>query len=379
MGPDGIAFVAGDTVRVQAPNEAGQYTLVYGITDAYGEVSSAGITVTVTPLNDEENSPPVPKQITARAYAGGTVTVRSPRADTDPDGDSVTLYSVSGAQLGMVPTTTSGAFVYQAFGDSGGTDEFYYQVIDAFGASATGVVRIGVIPRAPVAAPPNAVDDSVLVKPGRTVAVPVLVNDSDPNGYAISLVDPLLEVQDGVTASVDRELVIVEAGLVEGTFGVRYEITNENGAKDSAFILVEVSEDAPDQYPVAVDHVVEWEQAVSQYTYDINPFRGALNPSGHAEDLIVSIEGVNAGAAEILANGTVRVTLGEQRMAITYRLTNPTDGLSAEAFLVVPKYMADYPPRLRDDIELPQIVQMNKTSEWKLPDIAYAPRANPSS
>jgi hypothetical protein len=69
----------------------------------------------------------------------------------------------------------------------------------------------------------------------------------------------------------------------------------------------------------------------------------------------------------------VRVTLGQQRLSVSYRLTNPTDGLSGEAFLVVPEYMADYPPRLREDIELPQVVPMNTTSEWTLPEIAFAP------
>ncbi len=376
MADGGVLFASDGKLRVQAPSQAGQYVAVYGITDLYGEAATSSLTVTVTEPDPETNQPPAPKQLTARVYAGGSVSVAIPQGGADPDGDSVTLSAVSGPSLGMITARDSGGFEYQAFPDSAGTDEFVYVVEDAYGATSTATARIGVIPRAPLASPPNAVDDAVSVKPGGVVAVPVLQNDSDPNGYTIKLSPELLEVQDGVTARADQELVIIDAGLVEGTYGVRYQIENENGAQDSAFVTVKVDKNAPEQYPIAQDQVVEWQQAVGQKTYDIDPFVGALNPSGHANELEVSVEGLYSDMAQVLDDGTIRVTLTDERRAIAYRLTNLVDGLSAQAFLVVPKYYSDFPPELWPDLDT-QIVPMNTTVEWKISDLAYAPSGKP--
>jgi hypothetical protein len=91
---------------------------------------------------------------------------------------------------------------------------------------------------------------------------------------------------------------------------------------------------------------------------------------------VVTVEGPNAGSATVLdAPGMVKVTPGDTRQAIAYRVTNEADDLSAMAFILVPEAVdedfAD-PPEI--DPALPvQYVGMNETREWNLQDILVVP------
>lgn len=373
-GEDGLAFVTGGQVRFQAPSEPGQYAVTYRIYDAFNESAVANVVFSVLDLDSENNQPPLARELTARVFQGGSVTIDVPLDGIDPDGDSVIFTSASGAALGEITGQSSGAFSYEAYPDSAGTDVFTYQVRDSFGETATGRIRIGVLPRPDTVLPPSAVGDAVSIRPGRVASVPAAANDSDPNGYPIEIEPELLEVQEGITATVDGEAVVVEAGEVEGTFSLRYQISNGHGGVDDAFIIVAVSKDAPLQHPVAIDHVVEVSEIVGLETVDINVLDGAQNPGGLVGDLAVSIEGVNADSVEVLPEGIVRVTLGDSRQAIAYRLTNEIDDLSAMAFVVVPRYTSDLPPTLKPEfVTTPPVVSMNGTREWKISDLLDVP------
>jgi len=374
VGADGLAFVTGDQVRIQAPTEPGQYSVTYRIYDAFSESSVARVLFTVLDTNAENNQPPLPTPVTARVFQGGFVTIDLPLDGTDPDGDSVTFVGAAGAALGEITGQSSRAFTYQAYPDSAGTDTFTYQVVDTLGESATGQIRIGVLPRPDTVLPPAAVNDAISIRPGRVASVPVMGNDSDPNGYAISVKPELLEVQEGITASVDGENVVVEAGEDEGTFILRYQITNGHGGEDDAFVTVTVSADAPPQFPVAFDHVVETKDIIGAKTVDVDVLSDAQNPGGLVGDLVVSVEGANSASAEVLDDGRVRVTLGDTRQAIAFRLTNEIDDLSAMAFVVVPRYTSDLPPKLKPELEAnPPVVGMNQTKEWKISDLVDVP------
>ncbi len=377
LGSDGLAFVADDSLRIQAPSEPGEYEVVYSVEDEYGESSTARVSISVVAPDAPNDTAPTPVDVTARVFAGGTITVTVPLDGIDPEGDSTELAGVSTPSLGTILSVSSTGFTYRAFADSGDTDSFTYRVRDGYGLEGAATVHIGVIPRAGAPATPDAVDDIVSVKPGHTVSVPVVANDSDPNGYAIEL-DPVLPEgsPDGVVATVEKDLIVVEAGLEEGSYAVPYQIANEIGTTAIATLTVVVSADAADQPPIAIDHVVSWSDAVAKRSIDIDTLDGALNPSGRTGDLVVSVEGPNAESVEALGGGKVRVALTDARQAIAYRLTNPADGLSAQAFIVVPRYMTALPPALREDLPA-QIVSMNETKEWDVGDIAYAPSGRP--
>ncbi|MET1017667.1 MAG: Ig-like domain-containing protein, partial [Leifsonia flava] len=370
----GLAFVTDDRVRYQAPREPGVYSTVYTVTDAFKQQAVARVTFNVVAENKDENEAPAPKTLTARVFADSSVTVNVPLDGLDPNGDSLVFDGLSSSPaLGSVVASDSTTFTYTAAPGSAGTDVFSYTVKDTYGAVATGMVRIGVIQRAAQDSPPIAVDDTIEVQPGRVATVPVLGNDSDPNGYEIEVTKTLKEVPEGVTATVKKkQFVEIEAPNEETTLSIRYEITNKNGGFDTAFVQVRVTDEATIEPPTLTDHIVEAADVVGEKTVDIDVLAGANNAGGRTEDLEVSIEGPNVASAENLGNGTVRVTLADTRTAITYRLTNTVDHLSPAAFIVVPPFSDGLPPRIKLDLPT-QYVDKNATRTWKLSDIAESP------
>lgn len=376
VGEDGLAFVTGDRVRLQAPSEPGQYSVAYRVFDGFEEAATANVVFTVVAVDEESNTAPIAPPLTARVFNGGSVTVDVPLDGIDPEGDSVVLGSVSGFVNGKITAQTSTSFTYEAYDDKQGTDVFTYEVRDSFGAISSGSIRVGVIERGSTVMAPSAVFDEVSIRPGRVASVPVLANDSDPNGYPIELDPELLSVDPGITAVTDVETgsVIVTAGDVEDTFNLRYSMNNGNAGQDDAFLAVTVAKDAPLQPPTALDHVLEVADIVGQEVVSVNVLEGAQNPGGLVSDLVISTDGVNASAAEVGADGNLEVRLGDTRQAIAYRLTNEIDELDAMAFVIVPAYTRDLPPELKPElVENPPVVDVNGTIEWKIADLLVVP------
>jgi hypothetical protein len=380
IGENALAFVSGGALRYQAPTEPGQYSAVYRVGDRYGESATATVTFVVTGPDQDGNRPPVPVTQTARTFSGSTIRIDLPLDSIDPDGDSVVLTGLTQAPaLGRIVETGTTYFVYEAYDNVAGTDTLRYSVEDAFGLRANGTVRIGVIPRPAQALAPNAVDDAVEVRPGKLISVPVLDNDTDPNGYTLALSEELVSVDPGIEAWVEGDRVFVQAPDTEGGFVARYEITNGNGGVDQGFVQIRVTPDAKILPPTAVDQFVQQDQIDGDEPVEVDVLEGAFNPNGRDDDLVISFEGANAKSASIGDDGVVRVVPGEKRIAIAYRLTDDVNDLSAAAFIIVPpEVSASYspPPYIRPDA-IPQQIEMNETKQWKLADIVIAPSGRP--
>jgi len=395
----GLAFVNGDRVRFQAPKTPGTYSAVYTIGDDFEQTARATVHFTVIGPDPENNRAPLPTPLTSRTFEGSTVKIDVPLDGIDPDGDSVTLTGIASAPaLGRIIDRTSTSITYEALTGSAGTDSFEYEVQDTGGAKSTGVARIGVIPRPAVQLPPKAVDDTIEMKPGRTVGVEVLLNDSDPSGYELH-VSGLPDVDEGIEAEIrDRRRVVVTAPDTEGAYTIRYEISNGHGGADAAFLQVAVTDDAVIPPPTAEDQVIEPEQVVDVDTVNVRPLNDATNPGGLVEDLKVTVEGPNAGRAEVLSDGSIDAKPGRERFAVAYRLTNELDDLSAMAFVIVPPIPGEDVPeetqRPKTPEELaaeekakfpaphlaamdPVIVPMNGSITWDVNDIVVVPSGKP--
>ncbi len=380
---DGLAFVGAGKVRYQAGTTPGEYSTIYRVSDQFGESATTRVTFVVVAADAKNDQPPVPLSQTARVFAGSTVPIQVPLDGIDPDGDSVTIVGLaSPPQLGAVLGTTADGFEYTADAGSAGTDSFAYVVEDSYGKQAIGTILIGVVPRPTSAASPNAVDDSVDVQPGKVATVGVLLNDSDPSGYTISLDKKLLEVDKGITATVDRSKIVVQAPKTDGTFAIHYQISNGHGGVDDAFLSVKVTQDAAPIHPTAADHYVAVDSVVGKTTVAV-PLDGLIaDPGGRDDDLTITVEGPNASQATVQqARRSITVTPDDHRTAIAYRVTSSSTGLSATAIVSVPQAVgADYapPPYLRRDLTLPQTVPMNTARTWKLADIVTVPSKKPA-
>lgn len=377
----GLAFVNDQKVRYQAPEKPGSYSVTYRIADQYGESATADVSFTVVARDDKSNQPPVPELQTARVFAGSHVKITIPLDEIDPDGDSVVMTVISSAPtMGTLDHLTANSVEYTAGIEAAGTDTFTYEVQDTFGAKAIGVIKIGVIPFPEFNDPPNAVDDAVEMKPGRTASVAVLANDSDPAGAELKVTKQLPEVDKGIEAEVVDNKVVISAPKTEGTFSIRYSIDNGHGGVDSAFVQVRVTKDARPVYPTATDYYVPLNDVIDGDGTVVVPLHGLIsNPAGRDRDLKITLDGPNADLGTVDEDAqTITVKASKLRTAIAYTVTNVDDKLSASAFLIVPPQVSAnfaQPPYLDPDFPIPT-VDMNSSGEWDLADFVIVPSHN---
>ncbi|HWV50531.1 MAG TPA: Ig-like domain-containing protein, partial [Microbacterium sp.] len=249
---DGEAFVSQDEVRFRAGPEAKTVYATYNVVDENGQVDAGYITIQVLAVDEEKNAAPRPRDITARTLSGTTANIAIPLDGIDADGDSVELLGLdSNPKKGLV-TVEANYLVYDAFEDSTGLDTFTYKVRDKLGKEGTATVQVGIAPSEEVNQSPYAVKDSVVVRPGREVAVPVLANDSDPEGSKVALVKNGLTLPDdvaGLDARVSGDRVLVQAPDAEVETSLQYTIVDERGAEAKAVVQVTVDEDVPLLFP----------------------------------------------------------------------------------------------------------------------------------
>ena len=136
---------------------------------------TARVRVAVVPLPSAQrvNQSPVARSFSATVTAGDPLTMTVPTFGVDPDGDSVSVTGIVGADGGAVDLTRGRVVAigpstirYEAFPLAAGTEVISYEVRDRFGATSRAFVRVGVVaPGDPQ--PPVAVADEVFAAPGQ--------------------------------------------------------------------------------------------------------------------------------------------------------------------------------------------------------------------
>ncbi|MDL9978197.1 Ig-like domain-containing protein [Microbacterium sp. ASV49] len=330
----GEIFVAQDTVRFRASDTPGTVHATYEVVNDSGQKDAAYITIQVVPVNKETNQAPQPKELVARVLAGTTVHIQVPLDGIDPDGDSVTLEGIASApSQGRVVSVGPAEIVYQAFDTAFGGDSFTYRVRDRLGAEATATIRVGIAPSPTVNQAPYAVKDAVTVRPGRTISVPVLANDSDPNGDQIGLVANglILPQNADFTAKVVGSRVEVTAPNHPEQTSLQYTIRNAHGAQAIGVVQITVKADVPLVPPIARDDYVGAAD-VKNGGADIDVLANDEDPDGTVSDLKLTFDDPGV---RVVSGGKVHVTLTDADQLIMYTVTDP-DGLTGSAFIHVP-------------------------------------------
>ncbi|WP_378144741.1 Ig-like domain-containing protein [Cnuibacter sp. UC19_7] len=380
---DGDLFVDQNTLRFKAgPNPKTVYA-TYEVVDSQGQKDAGYVTIHILAA-DGQNSPPRPQDVTVRALQGTTVRIPIPLNGIDPDGDSVTLVGQDTApSKGRITEVGEAWLVYEAYPDAVGTDTFTYKVRDHLGATATASVLVGIIPSGSANQRPYAQKDTVSVRPGRTVAVDVMANDSDPDGDPIAIRENGLEVPAGVTASVAGGRVLVQAPQEPGDYPITYTIVDQYGATAVGNLVVTVSPDATLLSPIARDDTVPIADMVDRTFVDVNVRENDDDPDGTIEALQVTSADP---AATPQSDGMLRIDLLPTSQIITYTVTDQ-DGLTASAFVFVPG-VDSLPPTLKPGIEPIEVnsgenIQLNLSdyvlvAEGKTPRITQTDRVSAS-
>ncbi|WP_413452745.1 Ig-like domain-containing protein [Georgenia phoenicis] len=366
----GHLFASGDTLRFRAPEQPQTINAVYEIVDEAGQRASAQVTVYVQADDGERNAPPQPLPVEARAFAGERVRIQVPLFGIDPDGDSVQLLGADQAPTkGRVVEVGPTYIDYEAYSRSNGTDTFTYAVRDRLGTYASATARIAVVPPPELNRAPQAVDDEVLVRPGRVVDFDPIVNDTDPDGDPLYLGDPAFDaVEELGVEQLDSGRLQISTPEQEGTFALPYHVSDQRGGTSTGIISVQVSADAPLQPPTAVDDLVRAITILDQERVTIPVLENDFDPDGTREDLTVGLEG-SPENARVVGN-EVQVDVQPFRQVLTYSVTD-VDGLTSYAFVDVPG-LEDSGPVLRTDVD-PIVVATGETRQIELADYVIAP------
>lgn len=249
-------IVAGEVTYTPAPGFSGTDTFTYVVSDGNGGEDSATVTVTVVVVN----LPPVAEDDSAVTAEATAVNIDVLANDTD-DGDQLTVSIVTGPANGSAVVAADNSISYEPEPGFSGTDSFVYELDDG---SATDLATVSITVTAVVVnQAPDAVDDTATTDQDQAVSIPVLANDSDPDGVVIAI--------DTITTPLNGVVVADSAGVLtytpdtgfSGEDSFSYSITDSDGATASATVTVTVNEVvAPitNALPVAVDDAAVTEQ-----------------------------------------------------------------------------------------------------------------------
>ncbi|WP_440710530.1 Ig-like domain-containing protein [Herbiconiux sp. YIM B11900] len=370
----GLLFASGSRLRYLAPSTPGDFTAVYRVDSPDGQWATAAVTISVREADPAANAAPVPALVTARVIAGETVRIPIPLTGIDPDGDSVQFLGIDSVpDKGTVGSTGTDWIDFEAGEYSSGTDTFRYTVMDRLGSRVTGTIRVGISPRLEGARNPVATADDVLVRPGKTVSVRVLQNDSDPDGspLRVTAVEPVggsadVAGADGpdtgvpdaasgavaggdsgaATATVVDDTLRFVAPAATGRYGFIYTIANERGGTSSAFATLEVSQDAPLARPQVSDTVLSLTDILDEPAVDVDVLANVFFAEGPASQLWLSVLPAYSQVAKVV-DGRIRVQVQERQQVIPFTVAHPDDpNIRASGFLWVPG-QDDALPQLR--------------------------------
>ncbi len=238
---NGAASISGTNVLfVPDTNFLGVATIGYEIIDNVGGTNLGLITVAVT------NRPPIAVDDFASTPKNVAVTISVLVNDADPDGNPLTVLGISPTNgLAIISGTN---VVFTPTNNFLGTAQVGYSISDGNGGTGSAVITILVTNR-----PPVAVNDFTSSAENVAVTIPVLVNDTDADGDALTIVE--VTPTNGLASISGTNLMFTPATNFIGTATVGYVITDSFGGSNFAVVTITVTNIPPvanpDSYSLA--------------------------------------------------------------------------------------------------------------------------------
>ncbi|OQX24420.1 MAG: hypothetical protein BWK80_20885, partial [Desulfobacteraceae bacterium IS3] len=215
----------------------GTDTFEYTIVDKDGNRDTATVVVTVgnNLLNAADDIAETPSD--------KPVTIAVLKNDSNPAGGEMKITRVSQAANGEVTANKDGTVIYTPHPGFAGTDIFTYTVCSESGICDMASVTVKVTNE-----PPLALGDSASTPPDTPVSVPVLVNDSDPEGDKLTVVAvaTATKPKNGtVTFSPEGDMIYTPNPGFIGKDTFDYTISDGHGGTDTAIVTITVSSESP--------------------------------------------------------------------------------------------------------------------------------------
>ena len=202
------------------------------------------------------NSAPIAKEDIASTILPQPVTVNVLANDMDPDGDPLSILSVTQGGLGQVKANANGTVTYTPTSERSGDDRFTYTISDGKGGLAAAAVWVSV---APANKPPIAVDDSASTDEDTAVAINVLANDSDPDASNTLLSIGVLgaPAHGSVRVNANGKAVYTPDADYNGNDSFMYAVLDQDGGSAIATVSITVRpvDDPPPSMIDSVDMV----------------------------------------------------------------------------------------------------------------------------
>ena len=260
--PGTISTTANGTVTISSDGSfeytpasgfTGSDSFTYTISDGQGGSDTATVTVEVNP---PANNPPTAAQENGTTVEDTPIDFDVLANAADPDGDPLTIESVTDPSNGTVsvdnngtPNNTSDDFLtYTPNSGFTGSDSFTYTISDGQGGSDTATVTVEVNP--PANNPPTAAQENGTTVEDTPIDFDVLANAADPDGDPLTI-DSVTDGTDG-TVTIDDNgtpnntsddfLTYTPNSGFTGSDSFTYTIVDGQGGSDTATVTVDVVE-----------------------------------------------------------------------------------------------------------------------------------------
>ncbi len=224
--------------------------------------------------------------------------------DFDPDGGPLTAVLVSPTPSGL-SFNPNGSFTYTPSPNFNGVVSFTYQAKDAGGLTSN--VATVTITVSPVNDPPVAANDTVTTNEDSPVVIPVLANDADPDGDALT---PVLQVgpQHGlVVINPDKTITYTPAGDYFGPDSFTY--VAKDGSLSSNLATVSITVESVNDAPIAQDDSAVTDEDMP-VTIAVLANDSAGPPNESSQTLTIThLNGVAVGAGDTVGTPHGSVTL----------------------------------------------------------------------
>ncbi len=185
------------------------------------------------------NSAPIAKDDNATTRLPDQVTIHVLANDIEPDGDTMSIFSVTQGGLGQVVANSDGSITYTPTAQHSGNDRFTYTVSDGKGGLAAAAVWVTV---EPANRPPEATDDNAVTDEDVSVTISVLQNDTDPDADDSLLFVAILgsPSHGTVRLNANGKVVYTPDLNYNGVDSFMYAVSDREGGSDIAVVTVTI-------------------------------------------------------------------------------------------------------------------------------------------
>lgn len=331
------SFTGGAVFYSPSAHFHGSDTFTYDLSDGRGGTASATVSITVNAVND----PPLAENDTFSVNEDGSAAFAVLGNDSDVDGDTLVITSVSQGLHGSV-VFDSTSITYEPVANFQGSDSFTYSMSDGNGGNATATVSVTVTE---VNDAPSAANDVLVVaEDAAATMLAVLANDSDPDGDSL-VITGVSSPLNGTASFTASAVFYTPNANYNGPDSFTYNLSDGRGGTASATVSITVT--AVNDAPVAVgDNLVLAEDTAA--TIDVR-----ANDSDVETPAALSVIGVSPAAHGSLSlnGGLVTYTpvpgfFGPD--SFSYTLSDPQGATSSATVMVTVTSVNDVPVAQND-------------------------------